>query len=206
MVTTHGIAAGWLEWAVCSAPLEDESGDAFVILPTGDGTVRIAVIDGLGHGPAAAEAARLAAWALEQAPAGRVIDAMRAGQLALARSRGAAISIVHAHPRGLSWVGVGDVQASVVASGRPFGAHLVGSDGLVGTGNPALRASSSGFAVGDLLVIWTDGVRAERWEHAASSAPLSVLAARCMTRYRTGADDALLLLARWSNLPRPGDA
>ncbi|MEA2178831.1 MAG: phosphoserine phosphatase RsbX, partial [Solirubrobacteraceae bacterium] len=58
-----------VEIAVASAPLhgETESGDAAVVLDAPGGTL-VAAIDGLGHGPSAAIAARAVSDALQAAP------------------------------------------------------------------------------------------------------------------------------------------
>src|SRR4051794_34993597 len=59
--------AGVIEWAVCAAPLpgETESGDQAIVIPTSEGTL-VAVVDGLGHGADAAEAARVAISIIEK--------------------------------------------------------------------------------------------------------------------------------------------
>src|SRR5581483_8982625 len=74
---------------------------------------RIAVIDGVGHGPEAAAAAALAVDALAAHPALGPEESLRLCHGALVGSRGAAISIAHLDPVAgqLSFAGIGNVDA-----------------------------------------------------------------------------------------------
>ncbi|MDN2495987.1 stage II sporulation protein M, partial [Nocardia nova] len=59
-------SVGTVEWAVAGRALPGQrvSGDRSVVLDAGDGSVLFAVLDGLGHGAAAADAADRAAQVL----------------------------------------------------------------------------------------------------------------------------------------------
>ena len=46
-----------IEWSVAVRSLDSESGDQYVVTPRSDG-VLVGVVDGLGHGPEAAVAAK----------------------------------------------------------------------------------------------------------------------------------------------------
>ena len=71
----------FLEWGAAGRPMPGEmvSGDQYVVWPLPDG-VLLAVVDGLGHGPAAAAAASEAGAILQAhcaraaGPAGRVLS------------------------------------------------------------------------------------------------------------------------------------
>src|SRR5205085_118318 len=71
-----------LEWGAASLALGDEgdarfeSGDLHVVVPSADGAL-VAVIDGLGHGPEAAVAAREAARLLAEDARGSVAELIR---------------------------------------------------------------------------------------------------------------------------------
>src|SRR5690606_18180403 len=86
------LGGGWsVEWAVADRALQEESGDLHVVAPF-DGGVVVAVIDGLGHGPEAAHAARGAATVVT-ANAGAPLDSLLRGcHDALHHTRGVAMS------------------------------------------------------------------------------------------------------------------
>jgi negative regulator of sigma-B (phosphoserine phosphatase) len=68
MIATPGQDLAMLDWAWAGAALEgDESGDACLVAPLPHGAL-LAVIDGLGHGPEAAVAAREATSLLQVRP------------------------------------------------------------------------------------------------------------------------------------------
>src|SRR5580658_7358518 len=73
-VGSAAMGAGPIEWGVASTPLKGnkESGDTFLIRQFPGGALA-GVIDGLGHGSEAAEAAREAVAALEERAAESVI-------------------------------------------------------------------------------------------------------------------------------------
>ena len=103
-----------LEWAAASraAGRGDEPGDACLVKAVEYGTV-IAVVDGLGHGPEAAVAAKRALWTIEHStlsmPAALVLECHRA----LQSTRGVVMGLALIDPRAnaLTWVGIGDVRA-----------------------------------------------------------------------------------------------
>jgi negative regulator of sigma-B (phosphoserine phosphatase) len=96
-------------------PGEDVSGDRHVAASAARG-LTIAVIDGLGHGPAAASAAARAAEVVEGHPDAQPEDLVRLCHEALHGTRGAAMTIasIDAGPGELVWLGVGNVQAALL--------------------------------------------------------------------------------------------
>src|SRR4051812_14246067 len=93
-------------------PGETDNGDAWTA-DWHDGACRVAVIDGVGHGPLAAAAAQLAVRTLASQPHLLPAEALRLCHDALRGSRGAAISIAHidAERGRLTYAGVGNVEA-----------------------------------------------------------------------------------------------
>ena len=87
MTTRHSVDFG-LDWAVAFEPCPGEQvcGDAHVLTPFHNG-VLLGVIDGIGHGPAAALAARAAVNSLEQPDAATLIDAVARCHTAAGGSR-----------------------------------------------------------------------------------------------------------------------
>ena len=120
-------------------PTEVANGDAWHVdwQPAG---CRIAVIDGLGHGPAAAEAASRARDALAGAPEADPIEALRHCHGALRGTRGAAVSVVLLDfmANRLIYAGVGNVEARLVANGRTV--RMPSMRGIVGATLPTLRS------------------------------------------------------------------
>jgi hypothetical protein len=152
-----------LEWVEAGRPLpgEDVSGDQAVHVALGDADV-VAVVDGLGHGPEAAEAAAMACRLIEQ-HAREPLDAVL-GRLhqALLRTRGVALALASVSAAGhMSWLGVGNVDAHVV---RPDGHRLrlaasaVLYGGVIGYRLPAVRVRDATMLPGDVLVMATDGI------------------------------------------------
>lgn len=139
-------------------PGESVNGDAWFVDWHAD-VCRIAVIDGLGHGPQAAVAASAARTALERAPGLAPAEALRACHAALSGTRGAAISIVTIDPRAhqLRFSGVGNVDAYLIQHGEVQ--RLVSYRGIVGAALPDPRTFNFELVDAWLLVLHTDGLR-----------------------------------------------
>ena len=155
----HGV-----ECAIASRVKNGEkvTGDRAVAVPFADG-VLIGAIDGLGHGEDAAIAAELAAATLEREPDENVIALVQRCHLALAGTRGAAMSLASLDMRRgvITWISVGNVEGIVVQSGSDgqyARSRLITRGGVVGSALPLLRAEVLGLVAGDLLVFATDGI------------------------------------------------
>src|SRR5512138_909714 len=83
-----------LEWGVATVPMagEDTSGDLHVITEF-PGGVLVAVVDALGHGPAAAQAATLAIDTLRVRPADPLPELIRRCHQRLIGTRGVVLSL-----------------------------------------------------------------------------------------------------------------
>jgi phosphoserine phosphatase RsbX len=157
-----------LDWAAAGRPIdgEDECGDALFV-DAFEGGVLVGLVDGLGHGPEAAAAARAAIEVLAQAPADSVEMLLGRCHLALGRTRGAAVSLLSFCGETLSWAGVGNVEAVLLPGGADDAGvdepralqHLLLVGGIVGQMLPRLLGRSVQLRVGDLLVAASDGVR-----------------------------------------------
>jgi serine phosphatase RsbU (regulator of sigma subunit) len=139
-------------------PGESVNGDAWFVDWHAD-VCRITVVDGLGHGPQAAEAAQAARRALESEPGLAPAEALRACHAALGGTRGAAIAIVTIDPRAhrLRFSGVGNVDGYLIQ--QVDVQRLVSYRGIVGAVLPDPRTFE--FKLGDawLVVLHTDGLR-----------------------------------------------
>jgi negative regulator of sigma-B (phosphoserine phosphatase) len=153
-----------LDWASAARPFpgEQESGDALFVGSFSGGTL-VGLIDGLGHGPEAASAARAAVEALALTSSDPVDVLLQRCHVALARTRGAAVSLLSLREGVLSWVGVGNVEAVLLrgsSSETPARIeHLLLVGGIVGQKLPRLQIRSVVVAPGDLLAAASDGLR-----------------------------------------------
>jgi negative regulator of sigma-B (phosphoserine phosphatase) len=191
-----------LAWGVAAAALEGESGDLHAVVPFTDGLL-VAVIDGLGHGPEAAAAARAARAILEECagdPLGVVIERCHEG---IRPTRGVVMSVASFDVRGssMTWAGVGNVEAVLVRAelGRDRAYEAIQSrGGVVGSRLPPLSVRTLLVAAGDLLIMATDGVRHGFLDVLKRGvADPQVIAGQIMAGYAKGSDDALVLVGQY---------
>jgi serine/threonine protein phosphatase PrpC len=193
-----------IEWGVArkNHPGETVSGDIHVVMPHGRG-VLLGVIDGSGHGPEAARAAQLAVAALQREPDAPVGDHLARCHAALARSRGAVMTLADfdARERTLTLCGVGNVEAMLFGAGMAVGsppkatAPLRG--GIVGEQLPEPYPTVLPIEAGDVLVMASDGLRLDfRQELGLKCAPQR-LADTLLQKHSKGNDDALVLVVRF---------
>ncbi len=205
-----GSADGLLDWAVASRPIAGQavSGDLHLVAAF-PGGVLVAVIDGLGHGPEARLAARAAVDALSEAPEQPVGELIARCHQALARLRGAVMSLASfdVARSTMTWIGVGNVEGVLLHSASPSAsAYRAGRErllvwgGVVGQAMKTLRPASLPVSAGDTLILATDGVRSAFVDALPVDDSVEALAARVLTEHHGGNDDALVLAARcrWS--------
>lgn len=192
-----------VDWAVATLALEgeSESGDLHVVMPF-EGGALVAAIDGLGHGPEAAVAARNAADTLERHSHEPVMDLLTRCHENLRGTRGAVITLASfsVHSSTMSWVGVGNIEGTLLRadpqeSRRRESIMLVG--GVPGHQLPALRPNELSVAPGDTLVLATDGVRGGYLDLVDASDPPQQMADELLAEYGKTTDDALVLVARY---------
>jgi serine phosphatase RsbU (regulator of sigma subunit) len=192
---------GAVEVGVAGRPIdgEVESGDLHVIVPTSQGAL-LAVIDGLGHGPEAASAARAAAAAVGRHASASLGQIFRACHQEMRLTRGAAISLaaLDAARSELTWSGIGNVEgvifrAAVRGEKREW---LLLRGGVVGHTLPKVVEGTLSLGNGDTLVLVTDGIRSEHAEFSPVGRHPQEAADDILRHYRRGTDDALVVVAR----------
>lgn len=193
-----------VDWAVADfiLPGQTESGDRYLVKPTPDG-VLAAVVDGLGHGAEAAEAAKAAVKSIELHAQESTIPLIRDCHRSLAGTRGVVMSVAMFNVREetLTWIGVGNVEGLLVrahATASPRRESLIMRGGVVGVHLPALAAAIVPVTGGDTLIFATDGVRSDfAVEHFVLGDSPQRLADHILTGWGTRTDDALVLVARY---------
>jgi phosphoserine phosphatase RsbX len=193
-----------LERGVAGSALEGEarSGDLAVFAPTAHGGL-VCVIDGLGHGEPAAEAAQKAAeivCAHADAPVPELLESCHRG---LRRTRGVVMTLASFDlaRSELVWTGVGNVEARLVrAGGGPEVRHesaLVFA-GALGYSLPRVKPVKAAIAAGDAVALATDGIAPDFSVSLAGDLPAQQLAERIHARHGRGTDDALAVVVRYA--------
>jgi serine phosphatase RsbU (regulator of sigma subunit) len=162
----------------------------------------LAVVDGLGHGKEAAEAAAVAISTLQTYAQESIISMINHCHERLRGTRGVVMSLAlfNANDGTLTWAGVGNVEGILVQIGHhslPQYESLLLRSGVVGGELPRLFASTIAVARGDTLIFATDGVRAGfeghlNWRQSPQQIADSILAS-----HGRKDDDALVFVARY---------
>ena len=141
-------------------PGETESGDLWSVEPR-PGGARIVVVDGLGHGPLARDAALAAIGAIYGRPTGAA-RALEDAHQAARPTRGAAVAVAE-----LDWsaeevrfAGFGNIAGVLLGPERTQ--SMVSMNGTAGQGLLKPREFTYRFTPGTLLVMFSDGL-ASQW-------------------------------------------
>ena len=192
-----------LERGEAGAPLAGESrtGDLAVFAPY-EGGALVAVIDGLGHGGAAADASEAAAAVLSERPDDPPDLLLNCCHDALRSTRGvvATLAWFDLASGGLSWTGIGNVEGRLVRADRKRGDSddsptLFG--GVLGWSLPTVRVVRTELAPGDCLVMATDGIAADFGSSLTPGVPAEEQAKRILASHARGSDDALVVAVRY---------
>ena len=195
---------GPIEWATAGRPLPGEyvSGDQPIAIDIGANAALFGVMDGLGHGPDAATAATRAVDAVKQARTERLEVLVQLCHRVLGGTRGVAMTLARVDfaDSTLSWTGVGNVSANLVAK-DVTGIHIRSSArlaaGIVGYRIPEIKpAQVTSLRAGDLIVIATDGITEDHLDHIDFAGSATVIANEILSKYAKESDDAMVLAAR----------
>lgn len=142
---------------------ERQCGDTWAYRPFGPDSGIAMVVDGVGHGSAASEAAERALKTLADFRKPDVVALMREIHDRLSGTRGAAAVAVHVDPTAstLSACGIGNVAATLNIAGDRRG--IVSLNGTLGHGEVGLTEFNYPWPEGALLVLNSDGV-SSRWD------------------------------------------
>jgi phosphoserine phosphatase RsbX len=191
-----------LERGIAGAALEgeDRSGDLAVFVPTARGGLAC-LIDGLGHGEAAAEASGTAAEVIRDHAEAEPQELLDRCHDALIQTRGVVMTLAwfDVADGSLVWTGVGNVDARLwhpAAGGRHDVALVFG--GVVGYQVPRVRPSTLALAPGDLLVMVTDGIDPAFAGDLDGAGGAQAIAERIFESHSKGSDDALCVVVRYA--------
>lgn len=187
-----------LECAYFTRPCLGErvNGDGVLLERRGDQAL-LALLDGLGHGRAAHEVSVAAVRHLRESWPSDAAEAMRDLNDRLTGSIGAAagVALLQVNTRRLSFVGVGNTVARLMATGT----RLYSVEGNLGTRLRTLREQSVSLGNGDLVLFYTDGVR-DRFKldeyPQMSYEPAKTVAQTVVERFGRSHDDATCIALR----------
>ena len=188
-----------------SIPVAGETacGDAFASVQSSSRAVFM-VVDGLGHGPIAAEAAAAAVEAFRQYhadPPGEIIDRLHG---AMRATRGAAVAIAEIHHgRGVvTYAGVGNIGGVVLFPDEGVIRNLVSQNGIVGHQIARVSEFSYPWTSQARLVMYSDGLKSH-WSMKSYPGLLNkdpaVIAAVLYRDHTRTRDDATVVVASPSN-------
>ncbi|WP_432044606.1 SpoIIE family protein phosphatase [Streptomyces asiaticus] len=190
------------EWqgvgAVClPAEGEEGCGDARAIVDT-DSARTAVVLDGLGHGQPAAEAAQAALRTFHADPDRPLPEVLTRMNRALRHTRGAAAGVLRLYAEHADYCGIGNIRALALTHDR-VRHRLTGQPGIVGWGMPTPRVHDFPLPRGGTAVLHSDGIDA-RWSldppPSVLRLPPPLLSAALAHGHRRVRDDATVLAAR----------
>ena len=177
------------------------SGDLHLVLPGAPRSL-LCVMDGLGHGPEAREAADECAAVLRLHANAAPLDLVQYCHEGLRSTRGVAMTLATLDMSSgeLAWVAIGNVEGMVLRPGQPRGSHhgaVIQRGGVVGYRLPPLKLSQVWLEPGDVIVMATDGIRSGFVSSVDVTVEPQPLAEDIVRRFSKGTDDALALVARY---------
>lgn len=182
---------------------ETACGDAFEVFRT-EWHVTVLLVDGLGHGPRAAEAAqatleetRRALTAQPDAPLERVLMSCHR---ALAGTRGAAVALCRFDPDHgrVLFSGVGNVAMTAWPDRKGLGISM---PGVVGYRLRKTRVFETELGAGDLVAIYSDGISSRFSLRDYAKLSIEEIVARAEVDHAKDHDDVTLLVARVDPAP-----
>ena len=186
------------DMSVISIAMEGEtlSGDAWHI--SSDGTTFL-VVDGLGHGIFAADAARVAVETFHRSQTlapGIILERMH-GVMRATRGAAAAIARVDAAQRRIVFAGIGNISCMVMNENRTQ--NMVSHNGTLGHQMRRVQQFEYTYTPGDLLLMQSDGLVTQSKKGLPGTLfaqPPMVIAPLIFSEQLRGRDDATLLVNR----------
>jgi anti-sigma regulatory factor (Ser/Thr protein kinase) len=155
--------AGCTSGGICIAVRgEKESGDAWCVLNPLPQVLKLLVVDGLGHGPKASEAAQEAVKVFELTESLSPPKTLEKIHLALRKTRGAAVAVseLNVQEGKLVFSGVGNISATIHGSQGQKG--IASSNGIAGHNMKRVSDFLFSWLENDTLILHSDGLQT-RW-------------------------------------------
>jgi anti-sigma regulatory factor (Ser/Thr protein kinase) len=195
-----------LDVGAVALPCRDEvvSGDGWLV-SEGEERSIVVVIDGLGHGPAAAEAAEAALETAGQNLSEPAREILTRINFRLRSTRGAAgaVAELRRDTREIVYAGIGNVSGVLVTDARQQ--WLLSHNGTLGADRSTVRETRYPLPPGATLVMHTDGLqsqwRLDRYDQFARRRT-AILAGLLYRDYRRGKDDVTVVAVREADPPR----
>jgi len=154
--------ASELRHGAVSVPLagEIDCGDAWQVV-TGTSGTAVLVVDGLGHGTFAAEAARTCVDAFLKSPFDTPVEILQRANRLMSKTRGGSAACGWLRGDALTYAGVGNISGHVVSAEKSQG--LMSHNGTLGMHRRPAQQFEYQALAGSLLVMHSDGLSA-RWD------------------------------------------
>ena len=186
------------EMSVICSPIEGEilSGDGWAV--SDDGKTFL-VVDGLGHGMFAADAAKVAVEVFRRSqslPPAAILDKMHAAMRST-RGAAAAISRVDSEQRRVHFAGIGNISCFLLNQERTQ--YMISHNGTLGHQIRKVQEFDYTYSPRDLMVMQSDGVATQSKKGlppSLLSQPPMVIAPFLFAEQLRGTDDATVLVAR----------
>lgn len=186
-----------LSIGAASRPLTpgEANGDTFIISRWDDSAL-VGVIDGLGHGPAAHEAAMAAKQYVESHFDNDLTSIFAGAERACVGTRGVVMTLARFDwSAGTVTVGaVGNIKAKVTGDGGP---SIVQRRGVIGANGPSPQVSTTDWDPTNIFVLFSDGVESHwQWSDFTGSldASATVIARDLLSQYGKDHDDATVMV------------
>lgn len=175
-------------------PGQTACGDVWLSLNTNYG-LRVAVIDGAGHGPDAEVAAIRAKELILAAGEEEASRVLRRCHEALHGTRGAVITIIDIHAHELVLSGVGNVEGRLVTADRQR--RILPDRGLLGATLPTIRPLTLPLPTEWAFLVYSDGVSSRLqtpWSDFTDGFDPAALVEEKLEAWGRVTDDATLVL------------
>ena len=187
-------------WGAITRPSTgfEENGDAYIIKRIDD-RLLLAIIDGLGHGLGALQAAREAVATIESYAAQSVETIIRATHEALRPTRGAVLglAVIDCLTGALEYAGIGNTDFRALGGRSPI--RLISLNGTLGSRLDRVKVFKEQLPKVATIIMSTDGI-SERWDTEGYPGLLGLhpqlLCAAVMRDYSRSNDDATILCGR----------
>jgi anti-sigma regulatory factor (Ser/Thr protein kinase) len=182
----------------CPIKGEEECGDSWVVI-AGQTGIRAVVVDGLGHGPLAAEASEAAIRVARESPELGPADLIERASHALKATRGAALAVADIDRFGgtVRFAGVGNISGAIADQGKMR--QMVSHNGTAGGQLRRLQEFTYPWTASSILLMHSDGLTA-RWSldtypELAAQHP-SLVGGFLFRDFTRGRDDVTVLTVR----------